>query len=147
MDGVIHMVDMLPTLASISGAPLTKSKPLDGMNVWPVISAGQPSPRTEVVYNVEPFRGALRQGDWKLVWRTPLPSALELYNLKDDPSEKENVAERHPETVRTLQKRVEELAREMTKPMFLQAAMTSIKGRPAVPPALPNEEAYFDQEP
>jgi arylsulfatase A-like enzyme len=147
VDGVIHMVDMFPTLASLAGAPTVKSKPLDGMNVWPVISEGKTSPRTEVVYNVETFRGAVRKGDWKLVWRTPLPSALELYNIKEDPSEKNNVAAQHPEMVRQLQQRIEELAREMAKPMFLVSAMGAIKGRPATPPALPSEEAYFNQEP
>ena len=34
---------------------------LDGMDVWPTISQGAPSPRTEVVYNMEPFRGGVRQ--------------------------------------------------------------------------------------
>ena len=147
VDGMIHMVDMLPTLAGLTGAPLARSKALDGMDVWPAISEGKPSPRTEVVYNVEPFRGAVRRGDWKLVWRTPLPSALELYNIKEDPSEKNDMASQRPETVRELQKRIEELAAGMAKPLFLQAAMTAIKGRPATPPALPNDEAYFDQEP
>ena len=56
-------------------------------------STRKASPRTEVVYNIEPFRGAVRRGDWKLVWRTPLPSALELYNIARDPYEKTNVAE------------------------------------------------------
>jgi arylsulfatase A-like enzyme len=42
---------------------------------------GKPSPRTEVVYNVEPFRGAVRQGDWKLIWRTLIPTSVDLYNL------------------------------------------------------------------
>jgi arylsulfatase A-like enzyme len=146
VDGVIHMVDMFPTLASLTGAPLAKSKPLDGVNVWDVISEGKPSPRTEVVYNIEPFRGAVRKGDWKLVWRTPLPSALELYDLKEDPSEKNNVAGQHPEIVRDLQAQVEELAGGMAKPMFLVATVSAAKNRPAHV-ALPNEEAYFDQEP
>ena len=147
VDGVIHMVDMFPTLASLAGAPTARSKPLDGMNVWPVISEGEASPRTEVVYNVETFRGAVRKGDWKLVWRTPLPSALELYNLREDPSEKNNVAAQHPEMVRQLQQRIEELAREMAKPMFLVSVTGAMKGRPATPPALPSEEAYFNHEP
>jgi arylsulfatase A-like enzyme len=145
VDGVMHMVDMLPTLASLAGASLAKSQPLDGMNVWPVISSGAPSPRTEVVYNVEPFRGAVRQGDWKLIWRTPLPSAIELYNLREDASEKSNVAGQNPEVVARLQKRIEQLAGEMAKPMFLVASMGSIKD--GSPPALPNEEAYFDHKP
>ena len=53
---------------------------------------GKPSPRTEVVYNIEPFRAGIRQGDWKLIWRTPLPPAVELYNIAQDPSEKNNLA-------------------------------------------------------
>ena len=33
-------------------------------------SEGKPSPRTQIVYNIEPFRAGIRQGDWKLNWRT-----------------------------------------------------------------------------
>ena len=35
------------------------------------------------MYNIEPFRGAVRQGDWKLVWRSLLPSKIELFNIAD----------------------------------------------------------------
>ena len=73
VNGMIHVVDWYPTLARLAGASTAKCKPLDGLDVWPTISEGKPSPRTEVVYNIEPFRGAVRQGDWKLVWRTMLP--------------------------------------------------------------------------
>jgi hypothetical protein len=57
------------------------------------ISEGTPPPRTEIVYNVQPFRAA----DWKLIWRTPLPRDVELYNIAQDPSEKNNVARRESE--------------------------------------------------
>src|SRR5208337_521887 len=67
-----------------SGASLAKSKPLDGIDVWGTISEGKPSPRTEIVYNIEPFRAGVRQGDWKLIWRTPLPQSVELYNIAED---------------------------------------------------------------
>ena len=43
------------------------------------------------------FRGAVRQGDWKLIWRTLLPSSADLYNLAQDPSEKNNLAAANPE--------------------------------------------------
>ena len=57
---VMHVVDMFPTLAGLAGTNANKGKPLDGLNVWSTISEGKPSPRQEVVYNIEPFRGGLR---------------------------------------------------------------------------------------
>jgi arylsulfatase B len=143
--GVIHVVDMFPTLAALAGASAKKSKPLDGLNVWPTISEGKPSPRTEVVYNVEPFRAGLREGDWKLVWRTPLPSALELYNIPQDPSEKNNLADKNPQKVAELQKRIEALARESAKSLFLMDAFKAVASSAHGEPALPNDEAFFIQ--
>ena len=119
VQGMIHAVDMYPTLAKLAGASTAKCKPLDGMDVWQTISEGKPSPRTEIVYNVEPFRGAVRQGDWKLIWRTLLPSSVDLYNLAQDPSEKNNLAAANPDKVAAMQKRLDELAKEAGKPLFL----------------------------
>jgi arylsulfatase B len=143
--GMMHVVDMFPTLALLAGAPLGKGKPLDGVDVWPTISQGAPSPRTEVVYNIEPFRGGVREGDWKLVWRTPLPSALELYDIAQDPSEKTNLADKDPQKVAELQKRIEQLAKESAKSLFLLQALEAVKSSAHGAPALPNEEAYFTQ--
>lgn len=116
---------------------VVKSKPLDGLHVWPTLSEGKPSPRTEVVYNVEPFRAGVREGDWRLVWRVILPSAVELYNIKDDPSEKTNLAAKYLDKVATLEKRANELASVMAKPMLLQAEFTAIRQRLAMPPPSP----------
>jgi arylsulfatase B len=101
------------------------------------IEIGKPSPRKEVVYNIEPFRGGVREGDWKLIWRTLLPSALELYNIAEDPSEKTNLADKNPEIVAKLQKRIEELARESAKSLFLVDAFTAVKASAHGAPALP----------
>ena len=141
----MHVVDMYPTLIALAGAGPTKGKPLDGLNVWSTISEGKSSPRTEVVYNVEPFRAGIRQGDWKLIWRTPLPSALELYNIAQDPSEKINLADKNPQKVAELQKRAEELAKESAKSLFLVEAFKAVKGMAHGAPALPGEDAYFVQ--
>lgn len=123
VDQPMHVVDMYPTLAGLAGAPIAKAKPLDGMDMWRTISAGQPSPRTEVVYNVEPFGGAIRSGDWKLVWRAALPSSTELFDLATDPYEKSDVAAQHPDVVAKLRDRIETLAREATPPLLLREAM------------------------
>jgi len=146
VDEMIHVVDMYPTLAGLAGAPLGKNKPLDGLNVWPTINEGKPSPRTEVVYNVEPFRAGIRDGDWKLIWRTPLPEAIELYNIAQDRSEKDNVAAAHPDKVAALRKRANELAAAMAKPLLLEAEFGAMRERLHIPPALPSEEASFNEE-
>ncbi|MFC7473904.1 arylsulfatase [Dankookia sp. GCM10030260] len=44
VDGLAHVVDMLPTLAGLAGAPLAKSKPLDGVDIWPLVTGKAPSP-------------------------------------------------------------------------------------------------------
>jgi Arylsulfatase A and related enzymes len=143
---MIHVVDMYPTLAKLAGASTTKCKPLDGLDVWGTISDGKPSPRSEIVYNVEPFRAGIRQGDWKLIWRTLLPSSVELYNIAQDPSEKNNVAAEHPDKVAELQKRIEELAKASTKPLFLVEQFKAMQKGLQGEPALPNEDAYYEEE-
>jgi arylsulfatase A-like enzyme len=141
----LHVVDMLPTLAGRAGASLSGTKPLDGSDVWRTISEGAPSPRTEVVYNVEMFRAAVRQGDWKLVWRTTLPARTELFNVAQDPGETKNVAAEHPEIVSALQQRADGLAREMKPSMFFESTFKSYLGRHAPGPVFPNDDAFFAQ--
>jgi arylsulfatase A-like enzyme len=119
VDGIIHGVDIYPTLAKLAGASTEKCKPLDGMNVWDTIAEGKASPRTEVVYNVEPFRAAVRQGDWKLIWRSLIPTSVDLYNLAEDPYETKNLAAEHPDMVAKMQERINALGKESAKPLAL----------------------------
>ena len=112
----------------------------------PTIAEGKSSPRTEIIYNIEPFRAGVRQGDWKLIWRTPLPEATELYNVAEDPSEKNNVAAAHPDKVAVLQKRANELAATMAKPLLLTTEFNAMLERLSLPPTLPSEEMQFDDD-
>ncbi len=137
VDGMIHVVDAYPTLVGLAGAQLGTNKPLDGMDMWPTISQGKPSPRTEVIYNIEPFRAGVREGDWKLIWRTPLPQVVELYNIAQAPSEKNNLAAQYPEKVAELQKRANELAKVEAKPLLLQIEFQEFRKQLSRPPALP----------
>jgi arylsulfatase A-like enzyme len=143
---LIHAVDIYPTFAALAGASTAKCKPLDGVNVWDSIAKGKPSPRTEVIYNVEPFRGAIRQGDWKLVWRTLLPSNVELFELAQDPSEKNNVAAQHPDKVAALQQRIDELAKQSEKPLFLVDQFKFVIKGMHGEPILPTDEDFAGVE-
>jgi arylsulfatase A-like enzyme len=141
-DALIHAVDVYPTLASLAGASTSKCKPLDGVNVWDALSQGKPSPRTEIIYNVEPFRAAIRQGEWKLVWRTLLPSSVELFDLAQDPSESTDLAPQHADKVAALQHRLEELAAQAAKPLFLQDQFKVVIRGMHGEPVLPTDEAF-----
>jgi arylsulfatase A-like enzyme len=143
----IHIVDMYPTLAGLAGVTAGKNKPLDGLDVWPAIAAGKTSPRSEVVLDIEPFRAAIRRGDWKLVWRATLPSSVELFNLAQDPSEKTNLADKNPQLVKELQQRIESLAREAVPPLFFKEAVGVSKPVLFGTVALPVEEKELEQQP
>jgi arylsulfatase A-like enzyme len=146
VNGMMHVVDLYPTLAKLAGASTAKCKPLDGVDVWQTISEGAASPRTEIVYNVEPFRAGIRQGDWKLVWRTLLPATVELFNIAKDPSEKNNLAAENPDKVAALQKRANELAAEMAKPTLLEIELKAMMQRLKMPGSFPADFDSLNEE-
>lgn len=140
-DAMLHVTDLYPTLAGLAGATLGKNKPLDGQDVWSVFAEGAASPRTELVYNVDPMSGAARQGDWKLIWKAALPQKIELFDIASDPSEASDLSAQHPDKVATLQARITELAGEMAPPMLLGEALRLTF---FVPPVTADTSALFN---
>lgn len=143
----VHIVDMYPTLAGLAGVQLGKNKPLDGLDVWSTIADGKPLPRTELVFDIEPFRAAIRKGEWKLIWRTTLPSSVELFNLAQDPGEKTNLADRNPRLVKELQQRIEALAAEAVPPLFLKEAFGVSKRGLFSSVTLPEDDTESERQP
>lgn len=136
----VHVVDILPTLAALGGASTDKCLPIDGIDISAaLLGEGEPA-RTEVVYNIEPFRAAIREGDWKLVWRTLLPAKVELFNIDEDPNESRNLAADHPEKVAELQARIGQLATEAQRPLFFTTAAEAVTEGIFGPAPIPTED-------
>jgi hypothetical protein len=128
---VAATIDLLPTIAAITGAALPSSE-IDGVNILPLMEgARDAAPRKELFYYYEGELHAVRSGRWKLhfphgyrsyVGVTPgndgFPgpyasgtTVLALYDLENDIGERTNVAAEHPEVVSTL-KELGEKARQ-----------------------------------
>lgn len=116
----IHVTDWYPTLLGIAGAKREQKKLIDGVDQWATLTEGKLSPRKEILLGMEDFRGALLRDNWKLIVSSRLPVRHELYNVKDDPSEEDNRAEREAQRVQEMLGRFNELAWEMTPSLYLQ---------------------------
>ena len=95
--------DFLPTAAEITGAQLLPGQ-TDGRSYAALVADEGPSVlgRDEPLYweTHEPrFAQAVRVGSWKAIRHGGPGGEMELYNLRLDPTESENVASEHPETV------------------------------------------------
>ena len=98
-DLLTSFVDFLPTAADLCGVPAPPG--LDGRSIAPALLGKDPQvPRESLYFEIyEPFfQQAVRVGDWK-GYRLGTKAPLELYDLKADPAEKQDIAAAHPDIV------------------------------------------------
>ncbi len=131
----MHVIDWYPTLVKLAGGNLDQKLPIDGKDVWPMLTQQSRSPHDAILSVKSPTTAALRMGDWKLVSQSvaaaampdgstkanaakkaaakkkaqPATGSVELYNLASDISETTNLADKEPERVATMQAHLTEL--------------------------------------
>lgn len=127
---IATMMDFLPTLAKLVDAEIPANHIIDGKDIWPLISGqtGAKSPYDVFYYYWLDNLEAVRSGQWKLhlgrrerfLWRFKgqpenqnIQVPLQLYDLKNDIGEKNNLAEQHSEVVKHLLTLAEKFGKDL----------------------------------
>jgi arylsulfatase A-like enzyme len=107
-------MDLLPTVAKLAGTEAPGDRVIDGKDIRGLMFGrkGAKSPHEVFYYYQMDQLQAVRSGKWKMhlalkpkkkPWGKPIPeSSVELYDLKADVGEKNNVAGEHPDVVKRL---------------------------------------------
>ncbi|MGD0089496.1 MAG: arylsulfatase [Planctomycetota bacterium] len=122
--------DWLPTLLELAGAAGSTPKDVDGISFAPVLR-GEPQEPRPFLYREFPAYGGqqfVRQGDWKGIRQKLLPQKgaqpnlrTELYNLKDDVGEKQDLSAGHADVVAALERIMRE--QHTPSPLFAFPAL------------------------
>ena len=107
-------LDLLPTIAAVSGAVVPTDRQLDGHDLSPALFADGESPRQDMFYYHGEECFAVRSGMYKAHFKTKTSYTGQkaavvhdpplLFHLGHDPSEEYDVAKEHPEVIEQLRK-------------------------------------------
>jgi arylsulfatase A-like enzyme len=117
-DQVGHLIDIMATLLDITGTSYpeqldgNKLRPLRGKSLLPILKGQRREPHSELFFEFAKYKG-LRAGKWKIAWHK---GPWELYDIENDRTELNNLAERMPAKTAELVARHEVWVKELTVP-------------------------------
>ena len=101
---LIYFPDVMPTLAAVANATDKLPTRRNGINILPIIKGAQMKMEDRMLYWEFPGKQrAARKGDWKVVSVKP-NAPLELYNIREDMTESNNLADKYPEMVEAFER-------------------------------------------
>lgn len=123
-DALVGQVDLLASLAALTGVPLGREVGPDSMNVLPALLGESSVGRDHLVLHAGIL--ALRSGKWKYIPRAERGSGAlfwnggnrqanapqELYDLEQDIGERNNVAQKYPEVAKRMAALLEKVVKE-----------------------------------
>lgn len=125
-DVPVITTDFYPTILDLAGLPARPQQHLDGDSLKPLLSGGNQLDRGALYWHYPHYSNqggipgaAVRDGDWKLIERFE-DGRTQLFNLKDDLGEKQDLAAKYPERVAEMRQQLHEWYKE-TDAKFLQA--------------------------
>jgi len=101
-----HIIDLMPTCIDIGGGSYPKTykdipvKPVEGMSLLPLFQ-GKPWTGHDAIFFEHFGNKAVRQGEWKLVSLFQR-NTWELYNIKNDRSELNDLSGQNPEKMKAM---------------------------------------------
>ena len=111
IDTPVSSIDFFPTLCSAAGIKNSTDKAVDGLNLLPLFRGENNIKRQSLFWHFPHYRGKInpysiiRNGDWKLIKRYD-GKPFELFNLKNDLSEKNDLSQDMPEKVKELNEEI-----------------------------------------
>jgi len=120
-DQPVNSLDVLATIADLSGAVLDPEKPLDGVNLIPYVTgAKQGSPHREIFLRGGGAQGtyAVRMGDYKIMTYNG-GNGRQMFNLKNDISEENNIIKAFPERFKEIENARAEWSKGLIEPAYL----------------------------
>lgn len=101
-------MDYYPTMLELAGLPLRPNQHVDGSSLASLLRGGAALPRKAIFWHYPHYHGstwapgaAVRAGDWKLI-EFYEEQTVELYDLRHDIGERNNLAQAMPEKVKEL---------------------------------------------
>lgn len=113
----VSNIDIFPTVLAAAGAKGPSGVKIDGINLLPHLgTTTKPLPSRPVFWRDGPLR-AVQQDEWKLI-TSGRPKKQWLFNLKTDPTEKNNLALADPARVAKLQATMDAHHADMPPPRW-----------------------------
>lgn len=116
-DAPLSTLDLLPTFVAAGGGDPAKIESLDGVDLLPFLTGQSAAAAHETLYWKMETRGAIRDGDWKMLRYPDRP--VELFDMSKDPAEQNNLADSNPDRVSALYKKLFAWELELERPMFM----------------------------
>jgi len=118
-DAMTITLDIFPTLAKLAAAKMPSGRKIDGVSLVALLKHGKPPERSRLYWAHGNSR-AMRDGNWKLVRTGKGRVRTALFNLADDPGEKNDLADDHPQRVAAMQSALAAWEKEVGPNRFTQ---------------------------
>ncbi len=110
-------LDILPTALALAGGNCPSDRKYDGVDLLPFITGKSDAVPHEMLFWRLQNHGAVRKGEWKLIWFDDQPPRL--HNLREDVGEQINLTEKYPELTKELLNEFHNWEKELIAPIWV----------------------------